>query len=82
LVNPRQKALLMSIFRCYFLDGYEHIAASEDIDAVAADEAIDRARAMLRRRSHHRGVEVWQGARRLYVTDGVPPRLQPYVRGH
>ncbi len=72
----------MPIYRCYFLDGNERIAASEDIDADAAHEAIDRAQAMLKRRAHHHGIEVWQGARRLYVTAGTPPQSPPSVGGH
>lgn len=57
----------MSIYRCYFLDDQDHIEAAEDFDADAPDDAIDRARAMLKGRAHHHAVEVWQGARRLYA---------------
>jgi hypothetical protein len=67
----------MSIYRCYFLDSDERVAASEDIDVSATEEAIDRAQAMLRRRVHHQGVEVWQDARRLYVTGVRPIEARP-----
>jgi hypothetical protein len=72
----------MSIYRCYFLDGADRIAAAEDIDADALPEAVDRAQAMLRRRAHHHAVEVWQGARRLYATAGAGPRQAGSVRDY
>jgi len=58
----------MQIYRCYFLDEHERINADESIEADAPIDAIDRARAMLCARPHHRAVEVWQGARRLYLS--------------
>ncbi|HTV89140.1 MAG TPA: hypothetical protein VME41_09000 [Stellaceae bacterium] len=58
----------MSIYRCHFLDAGEQVAAAEEIDADALPEAIARARMMLTHRAHHRAIEVWQGARRLYAT--------------
>jgi hypothetical protein len=56
----------MQTYQCYFLDDREHISADESIEADAPTDAIDRALAMLCARPHHRAVEVWQGARRLY----------------
>jgi hypothetical protein len=58
----------MQIYRCYFLDDQERINADESIEADAPIDAIDRALAMLYARPHHRAVEVWQGARRLYLS--------------
>jgi hypothetical protein len=40
--------------------------AAENIDADALSEAIDKALAMLKQRPHHRSIEIWEGARRLY----------------
>jgi hypothetical protein len=56
----------MDIFRCYFLDAQDHISAREDIEADTLAAAIDRALAMLKSRPHHRSIEIWQGARRVY----------------
>lgn len=56
----------MPSYRCYFLDGKNHIAAVEEIEAEAVTDAIDKALAMLRQRPHHRGIEVWDRAIKLY----------------
>jgi hypothetical protein len=56
----------MPSYRCYFLDQQAHIQAAENIDADALSEAIDKALAMLKQRPHHRSIEIWEGARRLY----------------
>jgi hypothetical protein len=77
-----EQAGRMPIYHCYFLDGDDRIAAVEDIDADALPEAVDRAQAMLHRRAHHRTVEVWQGTRRLYATEGTGPRPARYVRDY
>ena len=61
----------MHIFRCYFLDDQEHITVSENIEADTLVEATDRAHAMLRGRPHHRSIEIWQGARRLYPVEAI-----------
>jgi hypothetical protein len=58
----------MHTYRCCFLDDHERISADESIEADAPTDAIDRARAMLCARPHHRAVEVWQGACRLYLS--------------
>jgi hypothetical protein len=56
----------MQMYRCCFLDEHERVKASENIEADAPTDAIDRALAMLFARPHHRAIEVWQGARLLY----------------
>jgi hypothetical protein len=56
----------MQTYRFYFLDQNDRINADESFEADAPADAIDRALAMLCARPHHRAVEVWQGARRLY----------------
>jgi hypothetical protein len=57
----------MSINRCHFLDDEERVVVAEDIDVAALADAIARARRMLKSRTHHRAVEVWQGTRRLFT---------------
>ena len=44
----------MHTYRCCFLDHHERISADESIKADAPTDAIDRARAMLCARPHHR----------------------------
>ena len=60
----------MHIYRCFFLDGGDHIKAAEIIEADAVSEAIDKACAMLRERPQHRAGEIWEGGRKLYRADG------------
>lgn len=59
---------MMPAYRCYFLDENDHIRAAETIDTDALSEAIDKALVMLKERSHHHAVEIWQGTRKLYPT--------------
>jgi hypothetical protein len=63
----------MQIYQCCFLDEHERVEAAESIEADAASDAIDRALAMLSARPHHRAVELWQGARLLYLSHRVKP---------
>jgi hypothetical protein len=66
----------MPDFRCYFLDADERIRAAQDIEADAASAAVARVLEMLKERPHHRSVEVWQGARRVYPPRGEPPEIR------
>jgi hypothetical protein len=52
----------MQIYFCYFPDDHDHISAAENIDA------IERALVMLSTSRHHQAVEVWHGARRLFLS--------------
>ena len=56
----------MHIYRCYFLNGADHIEAFEVIEADGLRDGIDRALAMLKARPQHRSVELWDGSRRVY----------------
>ncbi len=58
----------MQTYRCCFLDERERVSADESFEADALSDAIDRAQAMLNARPHHHAVELWQGARRLYLS--------------
>ena len=58
----------MVVCRCYFLDAEDHIKAAEEIEAVSSAEAIERALAMLEDRPQHHGIEIWEGARRLFAS--------------
>ena len=55
----------MPTFRCYFLDGDNHIWAAEIIDAPAPGEAIEKSLAMLRQ-SRHQAIEIWEGATKVF----------------
>lgn len=54
-------------YRCYFLDSAGSIHSSESIEAASEADGIDIALRHWERRRHCRGVELWQGHRRLYV---------------
>ncbi len=56
----------MFTYRCFFLDGEDHIKASKIVEADAIDDVIDKACALLRERHQHRAVEIWEGERRPY----------------
>lgn len=60
----------MHVYRCFFLNGDGHIKAAEIIEAELVEDVIDKARVMLRARPQHQTVEIWEGGRRLYRTDG------------
>ncbi len=57
----------MSRYRCYFIDGTDHIVGPpEIIDAGTPDEALERALDILRERPWHHTIELWEGAKRVY----------------
>jgi hypothetical protein len=60
----------MSAYRCYFLGEDNRVRAAEDIDCEADVTAIGQALAMLEERPEHRGVELWQGRRRVHPPSG------------
>ena len=64
----------MRVFRCYFLNERDRIEASENIEAHALDDAIDRALALLRQQPKHKAVEIWEGPNRLYPVRTRRPR--------
>ena len=64
----------MPSYRCYFLDGQDHIKAATDLEADTLAAAIDRALALLETHPEHYAVEIWQGARRLYSMISEQPR--------
>ena len=65
----------MPCYRCYFLDGNDHITGPPAIlEADALGEALERATALLKNLPHHRGVEIWDGPKRLY-----PPVTEPTI---
>ena len=58
----------MPRYRCYFLDGENHIKDATDLEADALAAVIDQALALLRERQDHYAIEIWQGANRLYAS--------------
>ena len=58
----------MTSYRCYFLDGENHIKDATDLEADALAAAIDQALALLRERAELHAIEIWQGANRLYAS--------------
>ena len=57
----------MATYRCYFLDSQGHIEAAENVEAEALEAAIASALAMLKARPGHHSIELWQGARPIYL---------------
>jgi hypothetical protein len=53
----------MALYRCHFLDALDNVNAQEEIDAGSLLDAVERATAMLDRRSDHDAVEIWAGNR-------------------
>ena len=59
----------MAIYRCYFLDGEDHIRDTDAIEAYSLSDAIKHAKTLLHRRSYHHAVELWLGPNRLFVSE-------------
>jgi hypothetical protein len=53
-------------YRCYFLDGADHIKAAENMEADTLHQAIELAFAMLKKHPQHHAVELWQGSQKVY----------------
>ena len=57
----------MSWYRAYFLNANRRISDVEEFASASDAQALDRAQALLTDRSHFAGVELWQGARPIYL---------------
>jgi hypothetical protein len=57
----------MSWYRAYFLNANRRISDVEEFASVSDEQALDRARALLTNRGPFLGVELWQGARPIYL---------------
>ena len=62
----------MATYRCYFLDGDEHIHGSAEVEADRLEDAVDRALEMLKAQYSPKCefIEIWQGDQRLYPAMG------------
>jgi hypothetical protein len=54
------------LYRCHFVDAFDHVDEHAEIDAGSLGDAIVRANAMLDHRSCFDAVEVWAGDRWIY----------------
>ncbi len=54
------------VFRLYFLDRFNRIAAAENLEAGSLDEAIAQAQRLVAERRLQGEIEIWQGAARVY----------------
>ena len=61
--------VLMRAYRCYLLNASRRIVAMEVVSAETDVEAMVQAVGMLAGRREYRGVEVWDGARRILPKD-------------
>jgi hypothetical protein len=57
----------MSWYRAYFLNANRRISDVEEFASLSDEQALDRAQAFLTDRRHCLGVELWQGARPIYL---------------
>ena len=60
----------MTWYRCYFLDGDDHIRDVENIEADVLNEAIERGLSLLQERPKYYAVELWQGGQKIYPITG------------
>jgi hypothetical protein len=65
----------MRDYRCFFLDGENHIRDVEVFNGADENAAIRQAQRLLAQRDYHSGFEVWQGAR--LITSGRRGDLRP-----
>jgi hypothetical protein len=64
-------------YRCYILDGENHIVQAHDFDCVTDREAKAAARDLLAHDPYYRFAEVWHSTRRvLKLERGVMPAQQ------
>lgn len=57
----------MSWYRAYFLNANRRISDVEEFASASDEQALDRAQALLTNRGNFLGVELWQGARPIYL---------------
>jgi hypothetical protein len=57
----------MSWYRAYFLNANRRISDVEEFASTSDAQALDHAQALLTDRGHFMGVELWQGARPIYL---------------
>lgn len=57
----------MSWYRAYFLNANRRISDFAEFTSASDAQALDRARALLTDRGHFSAVELWQGARAIYL---------------
>jgi hypothetical protein len=57
----------MSWYRAYFLNANRRISDVEEFASLSDEQALDRAQALLTDRRHFKAVELWQGARPIYL---------------
>jgi hypothetical protein len=64
-------------YRCYILDGEDHIVQAHDLDCANDQEAKVTAEGLLAHDPYYRSVEVWHAARRvLKLERGMVPLRQ------
>jgi hypothetical protein len=62
---PLRRGLPMPSYRCYFLDGHDHISGTEVVEADALGAAIEQALAVLSDIPQNRSFEVWESDKRI-----------------
>lgn len=57
----------MSWYRAYFLNANRRISDVAEFASASDAQALDQAQALLTDRAHFAGVELWQGARPIFL---------------
>ncbi len=57
----------MAWYRVYFLNNKRRISDVEEFASASDEQALDRAQELLNDRRYFMGVELWQGARPIYL---------------
>jgi hypothetical protein len=53
-------------YRCYFLNDAQKIAAAENVNCTTDEEAKREAADLLAANNQYRGIEIWNGTRRVH----------------
>ena len=63
-------------YRCYILDGEDHIVQAHDLDCATDQEAMARAESLLVLDPYYPFAEVWHATRRVLKLERDAMRLQ------
>jgi hypothetical protein len=53
-------------YRCYILNDAQKIASAENVECTTDEEAKREAADLLAANNQYRGIEIWNGTRRVY----------------
>jgi hypothetical protein len=53
-------------YRCYILNDAQKIASAENVECTTDEEVEREAADLLAANNHYRGIEIWNGTRRVH----------------